>query len=82
MKYPEKNECGVAWPEHQPGVKQDFSLRGYLKSKVYHPKPVDDATNIRRECRKISKETCKAVIQKFSMRVNEGKRQKGRYLDK
>ena len=84
-KYPEKTRCGITWPAHSPDFNPlDYFLWGHLKSKVYRPKPVDAAmlkSNIRRECRKVSRETCEAVLENFTLRVNEGKRQKGHHLE-
>ena len=84
-RYPEVHECGQFWPAHSPDLNPcDYFLWGYLKSKVYKPKPVDTEMllrNIKREVKKISGDTCKRVIDNFIERVKQGKLMKGRHLE-
>lgn len=84
-RYPDYKKVGRNWPAHSPDLNPcDYFLWGYLKSKVYQPKPLDVdmlKLNIRREIRKIDKSTCVKVINNFTVRVNEGKRSNGRHLE-
>ncbi len=67
---------GLLTPDLNPC---DYFLWGYLKSRVYKPKPTDTCMllrNIKREIRGIRQETCSRVIDNFTLRVREGKTMK------
>ena len=73
------------WPPHSPDLNPlDFFLSGYLKDKVYTPKPatLQDLKNaIRREIEKITLEMCKSVIDNFKKRLDVIIAQKGRHIE-
>lgn len=73
------------WPPHSPDLSPlDFYLWGYLKDKVYTPAPetTDDLKKaIVREMRKITPETCRAVISNFRRRLELVVQQNGRHLE-
>jgi hypothetical protein len=62
------------WPPHSPDLSPlDFFLWGYLKDNVYKPELeslADLKHAIRREIRKVTDETCAAVIRNFKQRLN------------
>ena len=75
-----------AWPPYSPDLNPcDYFLWGYLKSKVYcDPYPVTTEQlkkNITRECRKISKETVRAVINNFNSRIQFVLTKKGSWFE-
>ena len=84
-RYPEVKNCGQSWPAHSPDLNPcDYFLWGYLKACAYRPKPLDTdmlLRNIKREVKKISKETCRNVIKNFILRIRQGKLLKGRHLE-
>ena len=61
------------WPPYSPDLNPcDYFLWGYLKSKVYSPYPSTTEElkkNIRREFKKISKETIGKVVENFAARA-------------
>ena len=62
----------------------DFFLWGYLKERVYEPKPdLLEAlkSNIERECKKISKEMLKSTFEKFSKRLTLLKSFNGNHIE-
>lgn len=63
------------WPPHSPDLNPpDFFLWGYLKDRVYTSKPrtIEELkSNITKEIKGISQETCKRVIQNFAVRIRE-----------
>ena len=73
------------WPPHSPDLSPlDFYYWGYLKDTTYNPQPNSLAelqVAITREIRKISNETCAAVIRNFKHRVDVVVLQKGRHLE-
>lgn len=75
----------TAWPPHSPDLNPlDFFLWGCLKDRVYSPAPTSTEelkSAIRREMKKISSETCKAVIRNFRERIDVMVANKGRHLE-
>ena len=73
------------WPPHSPDFNPlDFFLWGYLKDKVYTPKPatLQDLKNaIRGEIEKITPEMCKSVVDNFKKRLDVIIAQKGRHIE-
>lgn len=73
------------WPPHSPDLSPlDFFLWGHLKDLVYKPQPDSVAElkiTIRREIRKISTETCAAVVQNVRRRLDVLIDQRGRHLE-
>ena len=74
----------VSWPPRSPDLSAcDFFLWGYLKSKVYVPKPrtVDDLkVSIREEIATVPQEMLVNVMQNFEERLRMHVRQEGRHL--
>ena len=72
-------------PSHSPDLNPlDFFLWGYLKDKVYTPKPAtfQDLKNaICRETEKITPEMCESVIDNFKKKLNVIIAQKGRHIE-
>lgn len=75
----------ISWPPRSPDLTpMDFFLWGYVKSKVYVNKPTSLAQlkeNIRHEMAAITENTCRAVIDNFSARLNECRERNGLHLD-
>ena len=73
------------WPAHSPYLNPlDLFLWGYLKDKVYTPKPatLQDLKNaIRREIEKKTPEMGESVIDNFKKRLDVIIAQKGRHID-
>ena len=73
------------WPPYSPDLNPlDLFLWGYLKDKVYTPKPatLQDLKNaIRREIEKITPEMCESVIDNFKKRLDVIIAQKGRHIE-
>lgn len=73
------------WPPHSPDMSPlDFYLWGYLKDNVYSPKPrcmAELKNAIRREMRKISRDTCVNVIRNFREHVELVRRNNGGHLE-
>ncbi len=66
-------KTGIEWPPHSPDLSPlDFYMWGHLKERVYTPPPTDInelKAAIRREMRKIDRDTCRAVIRNFKHRI-------------
>jgi len=73
------------WPPHSPDLNPlDFFLWDYLKDRVDIPPPEtteDLKRTIQVEMRKITKETCTAVLENFRRRVKLVTEVKGRHLE-
>jgi len=73
------------WPPHSPDLSPlDFFLWGYLKDKVYSPKPTtvfEMKHAIRREMKKISADTCHNVINSFRRRLQLVVQKRGGHLE-
>ena len=74
-----------AWPPHSPDLSPlDFFLWGYLKEKVYTPKPTtvqELKTAICREMQKITPQLCASVITNFKRRLDVVISQNGRHIE-
>ena len=73
------------WPPHSLDLSPlDFFLWGYLKHRVYAPKPKtpnDLKAAIRREMRRITQEMCNNVVDNFKKRMNVVNEQNGRHIE-
>ena len=73
------------WPPHSPDLNPlDFFLWGYLKEKVYTPRPEnlqDLKTAIRREVQRIKVCMCSNAVRNFDKRLDVVIEQKGRHIE-
>lgn len=78
-----RTDC--VWSPHSPDLSPlDFFLWGYLKDKVYAPKPntlEDLKLAIHRETRNVTPDICRNVINNFKKRLELGIEQKGRHVE-
>ena len=79
------NKTAFEWAPHSPDLSPpDYFLWGYLKDKVYKTRPqsIEELKeNIRAEMQAIPLDTCKAVMENFTRRLELCREQNGGHLE-